>query len=128
MKLEKSWNPKHWASWKPFGFGEQRPNNYLELTRAVWENRDELPRAWRILNEGVCDGCALGTKGLSDWTLPGPHLCNIRLRLLRLNTMPPFDLNLLSNPLECRIARTWTPASPDDSAQGRDGILEHFLG
>jgi molybdopterin-dependent oxidoreductase alpha subunit len=97
MKLEKTWNPKHWASWKPFGLGEQRPNNYLELTRAVWENRDELPRAWRILNEGVCDGCALGTKGLSDWTLPGPHLCNIRLRLLRLNTMPPFDLNLLSN-------------------------------
>jgi molybdopterin-dependent oxidoreductase alpha subunit len=97
MKLEKSWNPKHWASWKPFGFGEQRPNNYLELTRALWENRDELPRAWRILNEGVCDGCALGTKGLSDWTLPGPHLCNIRLRLLRLNTMPPFDLNLLSD-------------------------------
>ena len=97
MKLEKTWNPKHWASWKPFGFGEQRPNNYLELTRAIWENRDELPRAWRILNEGVCDGCALGTKGLSDWTLPGPHLCNIRLRLLRLNTMPPFDLNLLSD-------------------------------
>jgi molybdopterin-dependent oxidoreductase alpha subunit len=97
MKLEKTWNPKHWASWKPFGFGEQRPNNYLELTRALWENRDELPRAWRILNEGVCDGCALGTKGLSDWTLPGPHLCNIRLRLLRLNTMPPFDLNLLSD-------------------------------
>ena len=97
MKLEKTWNPKHWASWKPFGFGEQRPNNYLELTRAIWENRDELSRAWRILNEGVCDGCALGTKGLSDWTLPGPHLCNIRLRLLRLNTMPPFDLNLLSD-------------------------------
>ena len=88
-------NPRHWASWKPFGLGFQRPNNYLELTRALWENRDDLPRAWRILNEGVCDGCALGTKGLQDWTLSGPHLCNIRLRLLRLNTMPPLEVSAL---------------------------------
>ncbi len=88
-------NPRHWASWKPFGIGFQRPNNYLELTRALWENRDDLPRAWRILNEGVCDGCALGTKGLQDWTLSGPHLCNIRLRLLRLNTMPPLEVSQL---------------------------------
>jgi molybdopterin-dependent oxidoreductase alpha subunit len=92
-----SWNPRHWASWKPFGIGFQRPNNYLELTRALWENRDDLSRAWRILNEGVCDGCALGTKGLQDWTLSGPHLCNIRLRLLRLNTMPPLEGSTLSD-------------------------------
>jgi molybdopterin-dependent oxidoreductase alpha subunit len=92
-----TWNPRHWASWKPFGIGEQRPNNYLELTRALWENRDDLTRAWRILNEGVCDGCALGTKGLKDWTLPGPHLCNIRLRLLRLNTMPPLETAVLED-------------------------------
>ena len=65
------------------------------MTRALWENRDDLPRAWRILNEGVCDGCALGTKGLQDWTLSGPHLCNIRLRLLRLNTMPPLKVSVL---------------------------------
>jgi molybdopterin-dependent oxidoreductase alpha subunit len=90
-----SWNPRYWASWKPFGIGEQRPNNYLEVFRAAWENRDDLSRAWRILNEGVCDGCALGTKGLQDWTLSGPHLCNIRLRLLRLNTMPPLEANVL---------------------------------
>ncbi len=90
-----SWNPRHWASWKPFGIGEQRPNNYLEVFRAAWENRDDLGRAWRILNEGVCDGCALGTKGLQDWTLSGPHLCNIRLRLLRLNTMPPLEPSVL---------------------------------
>jgi molybdopterin-dependent oxidoreductase alpha subunit len=90
-----SWNPRHWASLSPFGIGFQRPNNYLELTRALWENRDDLSRAWRILNEGVCDGCALGTKGLQDWTLSGPHLCNIRLRLLRLNTMPPLEVSQL---------------------------------
>ena len=88
-------NPRHWANWRPFGIGFQRPNNYLKLTRALWEHRDDLPRAWRILNEGVCDGCALGTKGLQDWTLSGPHLCNIRLRLLRLNTMPLLEVSVL---------------------------------
>ena len=61
------------------------------MFRAGWENRDQASYAWRILNDGVCDGCALGTKGLHDWTLDGIHLCNIRLRLLRLNTMREFD-------------------------------------
>ncbi|RMI04881.1 MAG: formate dehydrogenase, partial [Calditrichaeota bacterium] len=56
-----------------------------------WENRDQLRYAWRILHNGVCDGCALGTSGMRDWTMPGIHLCWIRLNLLRLNTMPPFD-------------------------------------
>ena len=83
--------PSIWASWKPLGIGEQRPNNYREVFRAMRENRDEAGYAWRILNEGVCDGCALGTSGLKDWTIHGTHLCNIRLRLLRVNTMPAFD-------------------------------------
>lgn len=47
--------------------------------------------AWRILKDGVCDGCALGSSGLRDWTMKGMHLCWIRLNLLRLNTLPPFD-------------------------------------
>ena len=83
--------PSNWASWKPLGIGEQRPNNYREVFRTIWENRDNAGYAWRILNEGVCDGCALGTKGLRDWTIDGVHLCNVRLRLLRLNTMGPLD-------------------------------------
>ncbi len=85
------WMPSLWASWKPFGIGEQRPNNFAEVLRAAWENRDQARYAWRILRQGVCDGCALGTSGLRDWTMDGVHLCNIRLRLLRLNTMPAFD-------------------------------------
>ena len=85
------------ASLKPFGIGEQRPNNFGEVSRAMWENRDRAGYAWRILNEGVCDGCALGTKGLRDWTIDGVHLCNIRLRLLRMNTMPAFDPALLDD-------------------------------
>ncbi|MFQ3660894.1 MAG: FdhF/YdeP family oxidoreductase [Chloroflexaceae bacterium] len=93
----RGWDPSLWVSLKPFGIGEQRPNNYLEIWKALVENRDQLPYAWRILSQGVCDGCALGTAGLSDWTLSGVHLCNIRLRLLRLNTMPPFAPSLLAD-------------------------------
>ena len=83
--------PSNWASWKPFGIGEERPNNHGEVFRAVMENRDRAGYAWRILSQGVCDGCALGTTGLRDWTIEGVHLCNVRLRLLRLNTMPALD-------------------------------------
>jgi molybdopterin-dependent oxidoreductase alpha subunit len=89
--------PSVWASWKPLGIGEQRPNNYAEVFQAAWENRDRAGYAWRILREGVCDGCSLGTRGLRDWTLSGIHLCNVRLRLLRLNTMPAMDADALSD-------------------------------
>jgi molybdopterin-dependent oxidoreductase alpha subunit len=91
------WVPQLWASLKPFGLGEQHPNNFWEVFRAIGENQDNLGYAYRILDEGVCDGCSLGTSGMKDWTITGQHLCNIRLRLLRLNTMPPFDGGLLEN-------------------------------
>lgn len=96
-KPKKSWTPEHWASWKPFGLGEQYPNNYWEVFRAIWMSRDNLPYAWQVLNQGVCDGCALGTTGMKDWTLEGLHLCNVRLRLLQMNTMPEFDPDLLKD-------------------------------
>ena len=95
--LNTRWTPSNWASPIPFGLGEQGPNNFYEVFRAGWENKDELAYAWRILNDGVCDGCALGTSGMKDWTLDGPHLCNIRLRLLRLNTLPALDVSLLND-------------------------------
>lgn len=60
-------------------------------------SRDQLPYAWDILNKGVCDGCALGTTGMKDWTLDGIHVCNVRLRLLRINTMPAFDPRVLED-------------------------------
>src|SRR5688500_3575025 len=97
MKATKRWQAKQRASKKPFGIGEGRPNNYLEIWNAVRENRGELRYAWRILRKGVCDGCALGTKGLRDWTMDEVHLCNVRLRLLSLNTMPALDIGLLSD-------------------------------
>ncbi len=80
-----------------FGIGQQKPHHYLEMMRIAWENRDELPFAWRILRDGVCDGCALGTSGLSDWTVPGVHLCMVRLELMRLNTAPALDPSILTD-------------------------------
>jgi molybdopterin-dependent oxidoreductase alpha subunit len=85
------------VSLKPFGIGEEHPNNYREIARAVGENRDRLGYAWRILKHGVCDGCSLGTSGLRDWTLDEVHLCNVRLRLLRLNTMPALEAGELAD-------------------------------
>jgi molybdopterin-dependent oxidoreductase alpha subunit len=101
-KAARGWDPKLWASLKPFGVGEQRPNNYAEIWKAIWENRDRLGYSWRILKNGVCDGCALGTTGMKDWTLDGIHLCNVRLRLLRLNTIPPLNPALLGDCAELR--------------------------
>src|SRR5687767_9501742 len=89
--------PRSWVSLVPQGYGQQKPFHYFEMARVAWENRDELAFAWRILNDGVCDGCALGTSGLSDWTIPGVHLCMVRLELMRLNTAPALDTALLAN-------------------------------
>jgi molybdopterin-dependent oxidoreductase alpha subunit len=95
--VRNGWMPELWASPKPFGLGEQHSNNFWEVFRAIWENRDNLDYAYRILDQGVCDGCSLGTTGMRDWTVNGIHLCNIRLRLLRLNTMRAFDGKLLED-------------------------------
>jgi molybdopterin-dependent oxidoreductase alpha subunit len=99
-------DPANWASLKPFGIGEQKPNNYLELWKAFRENRGRRRYAWRILRQGTCDGCALGTKGMRDWTMDEIHLCNIRLRLLRLNTMPSVDPGVLTDVAALRGRRS----------------------
>src|ERR1019366_9437759 len=92
---EKLLDPSLWVTLVPFGAGESKPNNYRSIIDAIGDNRDNLAYAWRILNHGVCDGCALGTAGMRDWTLDQVHLCNVRLRLLRLNTAPALDGALL---------------------------------
>lgn len=76
----------------PFGPKRHpRPRPFLEMAQVLWENRDNLPYAWRILNHGVCDGCSLGPRGLRDDVITGTHLCMTRLKLLRLNTMGPVS-------------------------------------
>lgn len=87
--------PPRWVSLSPTGLGHTKPRHFREMARIAWENRDELPYAWRILSRGVCDGCALGTSGMKDWTISGTHLCMVRLELLRLNTMPGLDASRL---------------------------------
>jgi molybdopterin-dependent oxidoreductase alpha subunit len=94
--MEFGWNPSTWVSLKPFGLGEDKPHHFRDMARIWWENRDELEYAMRILRDGVCDGCALGTTGLRDFTLDGVHLCTVRLELLRLNTAGPLDAGRLA--------------------------------
>ncbi|NUW30177.1 FdhF/YdeP family oxidoreductase [Nonomuraea sp. SMC257] len=95
--MSKLLDPRNWASWRPFGLGLRKPNNYLELLKAFRAVKGRRRYAWRILTQGTCDGCALGTKGMRDWTMDEIHLCNIRLRLLPLNTMPALDASLLGD-------------------------------
>lgn len=91
------WNSKTWVSLIPNGIGQVKPNHYAEILKTIWRNRDELPFALRILTKGVCDGCALGTTGIHDFTMDGVHLCMIRLDLMRLNTMPALDVRRFEN-------------------------------
>ncbi|NDI36146.1 FdhF/YdeP family oxidoreductase [Chengkuizengella sediminis] len=95
IKISKKLNPKHWVSKVPFGFGKVKPHHIKDTLKVVWENRDQLPYAGRILTQGVCDGCALGVSGLKDQTLTGPHVCTTRLNVLRLNTMPAIKSDVL---------------------------------
>ena len=93
----KKQDARNWVSLVPYGLNERHPNAYKDIAVCTWENRDNLAYAWRILNDGCCDGCSLGTVGMHDWTMKGVHLCALRLKLLRLNTMPAMDINLLAD-------------------------------
>src|SRR5436309_14854150 len=81
--------PRLWVSLVPYGIGRTKPNHYLEILRTVWDNRHDLPYAWRILSTGVCDGCALGVAGFRHSTMAGIHLCTTRLDLLKLTAAHP---------------------------------------
>ena len=101
----KSPNGRIWVSLVPYGLNQQHPNAYWEMLKTVWENRDRMGYAMRILRDGCCDGCALGTTGWRDWTMKGVHLCAVRLNLLRLNTMPAMDWRMLEDPGRLRGMR-----------------------
>jgi molybdopterin-dependent oxidoreductase alpha subunit len=84
---KRGWSPSLWVGPIPNGMGLVKPNHYFEMVRTAWENKGRWGYAGRILRNGVCDGCALGTSGLRDHTMKGVHLCTVRLNLLKLNTM-----------------------------------------
>jgi molybdopterin-dependent oxidoreductase alpha subunit len=88
---------RSWVSLVPYGLNQKHPNAYKDILDTTWENRDNLAYAWRILRDGCCDGCALGTTGIRDWTMKGVHLCAVRLQLLRFNTMPAMDWRALED-------------------------------
>lgn len=88
IRLPAKPDPSLWAGLAPFGLGRTKPGHIRDMGKIMWENKDNLGYAYRILTQGVCDGCALGVSGLRDQTLEGPHLCTTRLNVLRLNTMP----------------------------------------
>ncbi|MFI5308404.1 MAG: molybdopterin-dependent oxidoreductase, partial [Polyangiales bacterium] len=89
----------------PFGLGLQKPKHYREMLGVLWDNRGHLGYALRVLRKGVCDGCALGTSGLRDFTMDGVHLCLVRLQLLRLNTMDALDPAELADVAALRALR-----------------------
>src|SRR5213076_1569866 len=89
--------PAERVSGIPFGLGFTKPHNYWEVVRTAWQNKRNPLFTWRILRDGVCDGCALGTTGMKDFTMKGIHLCTVRLNLLPLNTMGPLDPRILED-------------------------------
>ena len=95
-RITKSWGEK-FQSAIPFGLRQTKPKHFRDMLSIVWKNRDNLSYAWKVLSQGVCDGCALGVAGFHDWTIDGVHLCMTRLNLLRLNTMPPLNVQQLED-------------------------------
>jgi molybdopterin-dependent oxidoreductase alpha subunit len=88
--IRRDWKSKLKAA-VPLGLGQTKPQHFAEIPIIAWKNRDNLAYGWKVLSQGVCDGCALGVAGLHDWTMDSVHLCMTRLQLLRLNTMPAMD-------------------------------------
>lgn len=95
-RIYRGWKDKLKAA-VPLGLGQTKPHHFAQFPGIVWQNRDNLPYAWKVLSQGVCDGCALGVAGFHDWTIDTVHLCMTRLELLRLNTMPALDPKQLDN-------------------------------
>ncbi len=100
IRLPKRPDPGLWVSAVPMGLGKVKPHHIRETMKIAWRNKDSLGYAYRILTQGVCDGCALGVSGLKDQTLDGPHLCTTRLNVLRLNTAPPVKDGVLLGDIE----------------------------
>ncbi len=99
-KLPGTPDPSLWVSPIPFGLGKVKPHHIRDTMKVMWDNRDNLGYAYRILTQGVCDGCALGVSGLYDQTLTGPHLCTTRLNVLRLNTMSAIEPEVLHSDVD----------------------------
>jgi molybdopterin-dependent oxidoreductase alpha subunit len=95
----------HIASPIPFGWGHEKIHHIFEIGAAIRTNRQHLSYAWRILTNGVCDGCDMGSNGLRDDSLQGIHWCSERLTRLRLHTQTAIPLRTLSDIHSLRTLR-----------------------
>jgi len=96
-------NPRLWADWRPLGIGLDKPFHHFEMVKLAWQNRRHGRYAWKVLTQGVCDGCALGVAGLHDWTMDDVHLCLTRLRLLEINTLDAMPEGALADVASLRL-------------------------
>jgi molybdopterin-dependent oxidoreductase alpha subunit len=119
-RLTRTWRDTLSAA-VPFGLGRTKPKHFRDMAAVAWRNRDNLAYAWKVLSQGVCDGCALGVAGFHDWTIRGIHLCLTRLNLLRLNTMPALDVRLLE---DLEALRRRLPPAPSAPAHRRGAGAE----
>jgi predicted molibdopterin-dependent oxidoreductase YjgC len=78
------------------------PGSCRALLTFFWENKGDLPYAWRILNHGVCENCAFGVRGLRDPGLEGARLCVTRLKELSLNSMGGIEPAALADMVRLR--------------------------
>ena len=86
-----------------FGIGAQKPHHYREMVKVAWENRDQLPFAWRILEGRRLRRLRAGhVRAARTGRFHGMHLCMVRLELMRLNTAPALDPSAARR---CRAAR-----------------------
>lgn len=96
-------NPKYWVSPRPNGIGLKKPFHYAEMAKLAWDNKRNGRYAWKLLTQGVCDGCALGVAGLHDWTMDDIHLCLTRLRLLEMNCADPIKDSVFDDVATLRL-------------------------
>lgn len=96
-------NPKFWVSARPNGIGLDKPFHHAEMLKLAWDNRRNGRYAWKLLTQGVCDGCALGVAGLHDWTMNDVHLCLTRLRLLEMNCADPIEESAFNDVATLRL-------------------------
>jgi hypothetical protein len=109
----KNGSPRNWVSLVPYGLNQQHPNAYKDIVEAFWENKDQLSYAWRILNDGSCHGCALGTSGMHDWMLVG---AGARCGWISVFSKLPY--NRLSN--AAQVISSWQ-VEPRGAARSRVG-------
>jgi len=53
IKLDTSWQPSMWASLMPMGLGKIMPHQIRDTMKVMYDDRDNLGYAYRILTQGV---------------------------------------------------------------------------